>query len=463
MNPEYTPPANGFRTFLIVWVTQSISVLGSALTLFAINIWLLQTLYPAPEQKPQLAFALAAINMVFAIPLVFGAPIAGAWADRYDRKTTMMVSDFVNGLLSAALMVLVASHVLNLWLLLALTFLFSSVSAFHEAAFDTSYAMLVPSEQLPRANGMMQTIWALSGVLSPAIAASIIAVPALARQHGVALFTSGALAFLRDGTPLAMGVDAVTYFLGSATLLFLFIPSPVRSDLNATGGQKKSMWADIKEGAKYIWHRRPLLWLLGTFTVANFVLGPLAVFVNLLIKFNLAADWSARGFTLESALALITSIGAVGGVVGGFFITSWGGLKRRRVYGVVVPIMLAGLAQMVVGLSGWLYLTAAMMFLLDLLSPILNSHSQAIWQVQTPHELQGRVFSVRRVIAQFSWPLSTAMAGLLGGVFDPGHVVTVLGAILALFCLAQLFNPYLLRVEDKAYLDELAANAVAGD
>jgi DHA3 family macrolide efflux protein-like MFS transporter len=463
MNPEYTPPANGFRTFLIVWVTQSISVLGSALTLFAINIWLLQTLYPAPEQKPQLAFALAAINMVFAIPLVFGAPIAGAWADRYDRKTTMMVSDFVNGLLSAALMVLVASHVLNLWLLLALTFLFSSVSAFHEAAFDTSYAMLVPSEQLPRANGMMQTIWALSGVLSPAIAASIIAVPALARQHGVALFTSGALAFLRDGTPLAMGVDAVTYFLGSATLLFLFIPSPVRSDLNATGGQKKSMWADIKEGAKYIWHRRPLLWLLGTFTVANFVLGPLAVFVNLLIKFNLAADWSARGFTLESALALITSIGAVGGVVGGFFITSWGGLKRRRVYGVVVPIMLAGLAQMVVGLSGWLYLTAAMMFLLDLLSPILNSHSQAIWQVQTPHELQGRVFSVRRVIAQFSWPLSTAMAGLLGGVFDPGHVVTVLGAILALFCLAQLFNPYLLRVEDKAYLDDLAANAVAGD
>jgi DHA3 family macrolide efflux protein-like MFS transporter len=463
MNPEYTPPANGFRTFLIVWVTQSISVLGSALTLFAINIWLLQTLYPAPEQKPQLAFALAAINMVFAIPLVFGAPIAGAWADRYDRKTTMMVSDFVNGLLSAALMVLVASHVLNLWLLLALTFLFSSVSAFHEAAFDTSYAMLVPSEQLPRANGMMQTIWALSGVLSPAIAASIIAVPALARQHGVALFTSGALAFLRDGTPLAMGVDAVTYFLGSATLLFLFIPSPVRSDLNATGGQKKSMWADIKEGAKYIWHRRPLLWLLGTFTVANFVLAPLAVFVNLLIKFNLAADWSARGFTLESALALITSIGAVGGVVGGFFITSWGGLKRRRVYGVVVPIMLAGLAQMVVGLSGWLYLTAAMMFLLDLLSPILNSHSQAIWQVQTPHELQGRVFSVRRVIAQFSWPLSTAMAGLLGGVFDPGHVVTVLGAILALFCLAQLFNPYLLRVEDKAYLDDLAANAVAGD
>ena len=56
------------------------------------------------------------------------------------------------------------------------------VSTFHGAAFDTSYAMLVPEKQLPRANGMMQTIWSLSGILSPALAASIIALPGLARQ-----------------------------------------------------------------------------------------------------------------------------------------------------------------------------------------------------------------------------------------------------------------------------------------
>ena len=83
------------------------------------------------------------------------------------------------------------------------------------------------------------------------------------------------------------------------------------------------------------------------------------------------------------------------------------------------------------------------------------------WQPQTPRELQGGVFAVRRLIAQFTWPLSTALAGWLGGRFDPGLVVAVLGAVLVVFCVGQLFNPYLLRVEDKAWLDERAARIVA--
>jgi hypothetical protein len=89
----------------------------------------------------------------------------------------------------------------------------------------------------------------------------------------------------------------------------------------------------------------------------------------------------------------------------------------------------------------------------------MNAHSQAIWQGQTPRELQGRVFAVRRVIAQFTNPIGTALAGIAGGIFNPGLVVAVTGALLALFCLAQLFNPYLLKVEDKDYLDALAASA----
>jgi hypothetical protein len=63
---------------------------------------------------------------------------------------------------------------------------------------------------------------------------------------------------------------------------------------------------------------------------------------------------------------------------------------------------------------------------------------------------------VRRVIAQFSWPLSTAIAGWAAGVFDPGLVLATLGGIMVVFCIAQFFNPMLLRVEDKEWLDSLA-------
>ena len=458
---SYQAPPNGFRTFLIVWITQSISVFGSALTFFAITIWLTQTLYPLPEQKPQLALALSATALAFAVPVVFGAPIAGAWADRHDRKRTMMVMDFASSCLSVLLAVLVVTNSLNLALLIVLLVIAAILGAFHGAAFDTSYAMIVPEEQLPRANGMMQTVWGLSGILAPAMAATIISLPALARQGAISGGAGVTLARLKDGAALAMTIDAVTFFLAAVTLVFLYIPSPKRTDLNESGTPKTSIWADVIEGARYIWHRRPMLWLLGTFTVANFVSSPLNVFLPLMLKFNLASDWAARGFSFESALALLGSVAGVGGVVGGVFISAWGGLKRKRVYGVVISMIVAGLAQIVFGFSPFLFLTAAMQFILPAMIPIMNSHSQTIWQTQTPRELQGRVFAVRRLIAQFTFPLSTALAGWLGGRFDPGLVIAVLGAVLVVFCIGQLFNPYLLRVEDKAMLDEMAARAEA--
>jgi MFS transporter, DHA3 family, macrolide efflux protein len=96
------------------------------------------------------------------------------------------------------------------------------------------------------------------------------------------------------------------------------------------------------------------------------------------------------------------------------------------------------------------------MFFLVGLVPIMNSHSQTIWQSQVPRELQGRVFAVRRVIAQFSAPVSTLLAGLAGAQFNPGIILAILGTITVVFSIGQLFNPYLLKVEDKKFLDQLA-------
>ncbi len=456
----YQPPPNGFRTFLIVWGTQSISVLGSALTYFAVTIWLTQTLYPRAEQKPELAFALSAVSLAFALPTVFGAPLAGAWADRHDRKRTMMATDALNGCVSLALATMIATQTLQEWMLVGLAFLQALVGAFHAAAFDTSYAMLVPEEQLPRANGMMQTIWSLSGSIAPAIAATLIALPALARQGAVPGAAGSYLAQFTDGSPVAITLDAVSFFIASLALVFLYIPSPRRADMQA-GKNRPTLAADVREGALYIWNRRTLLWLLGTFTVANFVASPLGILQPLVVKFNLAEDWLARGFSFETAFALLGSITAIGGVVGGTLISTWGGLKKKRVYGVVVAMMVQGAAMTAFGLSSWLYLSAALGFLISSTVPVMNAHSQAIWQTQTPRELQGRVFSVRRLIAQCTWPLSTLLAGLIGGLFNPGAVIAILGAVYFIFCLGQLYNPYLLRVEDKEWLDAMAARAAS--
>lgn len=451
---QYTPPPDGWRTFLIVWVSQSVSVFGSALTIFALNIWLVTTVYPAPEQKPDLAWALSLINIAFAIPVVFFAPISGAWADRHDRKTTMIASDIASGVVSLIMLALIFTQQFNVILLILLVFSSAVCASFHNAAFDTSYAMLVPEEKLPRANGMMQTIFALSGIISPAVAATLIALPSLVRQGSLpSLFAP--LGAIKEGAVLAVGIDAVTFFLAALVPVFLFIPSPVRSDMQTAAGKKKSFWADIKEGAMYIWHRRSFLWLLGTFTVANFAAGAF-VLLPLIVKFQLEADRVARGFSIEAALALLNTVASVGGLIGGVAISAWGGLKKNRVYGVLVPMIVGGMALFATGVSPWLFLSAGTLALAQGLTPLMNAHSQAIWQTQVPRELQGRVFAVRRLIAQFSWPASTLIMGALASRFEPGVLMMALGVVFTLAAASGLINPYLRRVEDREWIEAQA-------
>ncbi len=418
-------------------------MIGSALTFFSITILLTQVLYPAPEQKTQLAFGISAISLAFGLPNVIFAPIAGAWADRYDRKTIMIVVDYICAILSQILIIMILSGTIQLWLLVLVVLLFSITGAFHGAAFDTSYAMLVSEKQLPRANGMMQTIWSLSGIISPAIAAGLIALPSMARQGIITGQIGTLLGRLDNGTPLAITIDVFTFLIAAVIPLFLFVPSPQHHKQ----GKPKSMWADIREGGVFIWQRRPMLWLLTLFTTANLVIAFTIVQRPLMVKFNLAPDWSTHGFTFETALALLSSVAGVGGLIGGFIISTWGGLRTQRIYGVLIPMIITGIAQITYGFSPWLYLTAGAAALWSAMIPILNAHSQAIWQTATPLDLQGRVFSVRRVIAQFTIPLGTLLGGSAGGLFNPGIAMAAAGGMMVLFTLSQLFNPALLSID----------------
>jgi len=208
----------GFYTFLILWGMQTVSILGSSLTTFAINLWLVQRLYPLPEQKQQLALALTALGAVEALCIVATSPLAGWWVDRHDRKRTMLLADFASCCSTLALAFLLFSGRLTLWSLLPVAALGFAMRSFHTLAFRSSYVMLVPEEQLPRANGMMESSYWLSGILAPSLAVAVIALPSLAR--------GGWLATLDDGMPLELLLDGATFLLAAFTLPFLRIPSP---------------------------------------------------------------------------------------------------------------------------------------------------------------------------------------------------------------------------------------------
>ena len=429
-------PAAGadFRTFLVLWSTQTLSLFGSFVSYFATNIWLTRELYPDPAQKPALALALTATAVATTGPTVFLMPIAGAWADRHDRRRTMLIANVLGALFSIALVAMLLAGRLDLWTAVALLVGYSAVNAFHSASFDSGYVLLVVPARLQRASGMMQTSFALSALLGPAIAATLIAVPSLARDGHWGVPWVGSL---RSGVPFAFAADAVSFLIAAAALLALRLPSLPR----AAAQREQSLWHDMRDGLHWIVRRRPFLWLISFGSLANFVLAPLMVLLPLLVRDRLAEDLARRHVSYEAGLAIANTAAGVGGVLGGILVSAWGGLRSRRVIGMVVAMMAVGVFEALAGAAPTLPLLAFAMFALDLPIPFLNTSSYALWQSLTPPELLGRALSTRRFIAQSFYPIGSMVAGWVAVLVEPSWVVIVAGGALALFCAAQLLSP----------------------
>lgn len=100
---------------------------------------------------------------------------------------------------------------------------------------------------------------------------------------------------------------------------------------------KTSVWSDTHLGLRYILQYRPLLLLLLSFAAFNAASGAIDVLLPLLAMFSLAADSELRGLSVEATIAVLSTAAGIGGIVGGAFMTAWGGLKRQRVFGVLLP------------------------------------------------------------------------------------------------------------------------------
>src|SRR5947208_8416577 len=108
----YEPPPGGFRTFLVLWASQSVSALGSTLTGFAVSVWLAQVRFPGSNQQVELAAALSAVGLAYTIPWAATAPFVGLWVDRHDYKTSLLASNLTSGTLVAVLAILFAKGTL---------------------------------------------------------------------------------------------------------------------------------------------------------------------------------------------------------------------------------------------------------------------------------------------------------------------------------------------------------------
>ncbi|KGX85211.1 MFS transporter [Pontibacillus litoralis] len=431
-----------FKKFIFLWGTQSISEIGSAVTLFSLIIWLTQH-FNDPSEKHDLAFSLAAINISFALVYILLQPYAGVVVDKYNRRSIMMMSNYVSSLLTIGLLILLTSGQVNILLLVIYNSSIAACRAFHMSAFSSSFSLIVPEKHLSRANGMTQASFNSSEVLGPILASFLIAVPGL-------LGATKYLDLFSDGIPFAILVDAISFLIGAFALHFISFP------YLKPNTAKTSLIKNFREGIKFI--NKPLYLLLSIIALSNLIIPTLITLQPLLVKYHLTDVWSKGELSYDSVLATLNSINALGGVVGGIVVTLWGGMRSKKIYGVVFPMIVVGVLQIFYGLSPFLYLTAAIGFLIFFADTILATHSHTIWQTVTPDHLQGRVFAVRRMLAQVTWPLSGFLAGWIGGVFNISHAIVCMGVLSAVVGLIYLGNKTLLSVEDTPITDYIKAN-----
>jgi DHA3 family macrolide efflux protein-like MFS transporter len=372
----------GMTAFTIVWFGQVVSLVGTAMSGFALTLWAYRT--------TGLATALSMVAFFNFAPMIIMSPIAGVLVDRWNRKWAMALSDLASAMATLAILLLFLTGHLQLWHLYVTGALSAAFQTFQWPAYSAAISMMVPKMQYQRASGMISMAESGSGIAAPILAGALV----------------GILGFERLWVIFA--IDLATFVVALGALILVTIPNPPQVEPE----HPESLLKQSMFGFHYIWQHRPLFDLQMVFFASNLIASLcLTIFPALVL---------ARTGNNAAALGSTQSAAAIGGVAGGALLTAWGGPKRK-VNGVLMGMVLTSLlGTLVVGLGRSLPVWLAGSFMMMVVLTILNGSNQAIWQSKVPPALQGRVFSVRRLIAQVTVPVAMLASGPLADkVFGP--------------------------------------------
>lgn len=375
MKPLNTPKLTGMTAFIIIWIGQVVSVLASGMSHFALSLWM--------YEQTRSATAMALMQVFFITPFLVMSIPAGVMIDRYNRKLMMALSDLTAILATGGIFLLYATGHLEFWHLYIAAALNGIGNTFQWPAYSAAISTMIPKEQYSRANGLMSLMEAGPNVIAPLLAGALYPVWGL----------TGLLAF-----------DVVTFFFAIGALLIVHVPQPTKTQEGKSMSQG-GMLNEARAGFLYILQRPSLLGLQITFLFGNLFTG---------IAYAVMAPMVLARTDMNSIIfGSVQSAGATGGVLGGILMSTWKGFKRRS-YGVILGWMFTGICIMpLLGIGRDLNLWAPTMLIEGIVIALLNTSNQALWQAKVAPDLQGRVFSARRLIAWMTNPISPIIGGVL--------------------------------------------------
>lgn len=372
------------RDFRLLWLGESISLLGDQFYIIALP-WLVL-------QLTGNALALGAITALATVPRALLMLVGGALVDRLSPRAVMFASNFARMILVALLAVLVLTNALQLWMLYFFAVIYGSASAFYFPAENAMIPKLLQPDQLQMGNTLSNGVATLSMFVGPALAGVlIVALGGTADQPSV------------TGTGAAFALDALSFL---ASVITLWLMRPQAAAAAATPTRSVSVLAAIKEGMVYI-RESPVLRIMFIQLVAMNLLttGPMNVGIPVLAK-GLPEGAAAYGLLMSTYGA-----GWLLGIV-------LAGVLPRPQPARFGPTLLAGMALVGVGilllpLSHATPVVALVTFGMGAAMGYVNIHFMTYQQRRIPPHLMGRVMSLI-IFASFGiQPLSSALAGAI--------------------------------------------------
>lgn len=368
-----------FRKYIILWLSQSVSGLGSSMTGFALVLW-------AYEQSHS-AMSVSLMSFCNYVPYVVLSLFAGTFIDRHRKKAIMLVSDSIAAAGSLAVLALVITGHLAVWNIYVINVIIGVTNAFQQPASAVAMGRLVPEEKISNVSGMNSFSGNLIVVFSPMLAAF--------------LFAAG-------GLPLILLIDLASFVFAFCVLLF-FIVIPELPPEQAGS----SPFAGIAEGFAFLKKEKGLLYIMVTMAMINF-------FSRLTYENILSPMVLARSGESSVALGIVNACMGMGGIVGGIIVSVKKESRRKTtaIYASAALSFLFGDMMMAAGRNVFWWSAAAIAASLPI--PFIMANQNAILYKKIPPAMQGRVFAVRNAVQYSTIPIGIILGGYLADhVFEP--------------------------------------------
>ncbi len=389
----YLSDLKEMRHFLLLWATQLVSGLGSAMTGYALVIW--------SYTQEGSALMTAALMVCSYAPYVLCSVFAGALSDRWDKKKTILVCDALAALSTLCVLILLKAGRLRIWHLYIVNAVSGLMNTVQQPASEVAVSAILPRKYYHKVGGLRYLSSSLNSILTPVLATAVLGL---------------------GGMELVIGVDLAS-FLAAFVVLLVFIPIPqVAAAEKPEGSVLRSAWEGV------LWLRKNL----GIFHLMLFLAA-----INLVASmYNAAfpAMMLSRKDAGEQVMGLVNAvIGAT--TLLGSLLASAGKIPKNRVKTIWVCLMLSMSTEnffLAFGDSPWLWCLGAFLGWISI--PLMSANLDTIMRLSIPGEIQGRVYAARNSFQYFTIPLGYFLGGLLvDRVFEPVMAMQSGGVLVRLF------------------------------